>query len=501
MRSVPSNSPGKGPNLAPTPLLDLFENYAGSFHDLDRALRLDGPCLRTARDALAAGLTNPNVGLSPGDRVILAVGNGPGFIAAFIAALSVGGSPVLVHVDTPPAELDRLARSYDARFALCDAWTENDLTPYSKSIASLQFAPDAHLTVATLRCHRTLDGPLLPPIAGMPLHPTSGTTGVPKLSARHALAAIAEAAHYQQAMNISADDTILCVVPMSHAYGFGIAAMMSLVSGASIVSSRRFQPHVVFRALREHAITTFPAVPAMLHLLLVASRGRIEGLPRRVLSAGAPLAEHTAREFFEKNGQTAWSLYGSTETGGICVDVEAPADAAPGSVGPSMAQVSVDIRPLPDTGNWQPGIGHVCVKSPSMMAGYLTPEGIDASSIRDGWFQNGDLGFIDSAGRVHLVGRESEVVNVFGMKVIPSEVESVIRDFPGVADVKVYAGQHRSGSQIVKAAVAGPPSLDLAALREHCAANLVAYKRPEIIIPLEALPRTPTGKIIKDQLP
>jgi acyl-CoA synthetase (AMP-forming)/AMP-acid ligase II len=166
-----------------------------------------------------------------------------------------------------------------------------------------------------------------------------------------------------------------------------------------------------------------------------------------------------------------------------------------------MAPVSVQILPLADASDWRPGIGRVSVKSPSMMAGYLTPEGIDASAIHDGWFENGDLGFIDPGGRIHLVGRESEVVNVFGMKVIPSEVESVIRDFPGVADVKVYAGQHRSGSQIVKAAVAGSASLDLAALREHCAANLVAYKRPEVIIPLEALPRTPTGKIIKDQLP
>jgi acyl-CoA synthetase (AMP-forming)/AMP-acid ligase II len=501
MGRVPSKIATNTPNLAPTPLLDLFENYAGSFRDLDRPLKLEGPQLRAARDALAAGLTCEKIGLAKGDRILLAVGNGPGFISAFIAVLSVGGSPVLLHVDTPPAELDRLSRSYDARFALCDAWTQNDLSPFSESVTNLQFAPDTQLTVASLRRSAAGDTQSLPQIEGMPLHPTSGTTGVPKLSARHGLAAIAEAAHYQQAMKICADDTILCVVPMSHAYGFGIAAMMSLVSGASIVSSRRFQPHAVFRALREHPITTFPAVPAMLHLLLVASRGRIEGLPRRVLSAGAPLAEHTAREFFEKNGQTAWSLYGSTETGGICVDVEARPDAAPGSVGPRMEQVSVDIRPLADTTDWKPGIGHVCVKSPSMMAGYLTPEGVDSSSIRDGWFQTGDLGFVDPGGRVHLVGRESEVVNVFGMKVIPSEVESVIRDFPGVADVKVYAGQHRSGSQIVKAAVAGPPSLDLAALREHCAANLVAYKRPEIIIPLEALPRTPTGKIIRDQLP
>jgi acyl-CoA synthetase (AMP-forming)/AMP-acid ligase II len=497
MGPTPSKSAENGPNLAPTPLLDLLENYSGSFHDLDRGLKLDGPQLRSARDGLAAGLRRQHV--VPGDRVLLAVGNGPGFVSALTAVLTVGGSPVLVHVDTPPAELDRLSISYDARFALCESWTENELSGSSESATCLPFAPDAHLTLAAF--HNPANRQSLPSIPGLPLHPTSGTTGIPKIAARHAVAAIAEGRNYQQAMAIGADDTILCVVPMSHAYGFGTSAIMPLVSGASVVSSRRFQPHVVFRAFREHAVTTFPAVPAMLHLMLVASRGPIERLPRRVLSAGAPLAEHTAREFLEKNGQTAWSLYGSTETGGISVDVEAPADAAAGSVGPRMRPVSVEIRPLPESTDWKPGIGRVCIKSPSMMAGYLTPEGIDGSAISDGWFQTGDLGFICPAGRIHLVGRESEVVNVFGMKVIPSEVESVIRDFPGIADVKVYAGQHRSGSQIVKAAVAAPASLDLAALREHCAAHLVAYKRPEIIIPLEALPRTATGKIIRDQLP
>ncbi|HEV8004352.1 MAG TPA: AMP-binding protein, partial [Planctomycetaceae bacterium] len=330
-------------DLTATPLLDLFENYAGSFHDLDRNLKLSGDNLRTARDALTAGLVGQKV--AAGDRVLLAVGNGPGFIVAFVAVLSVGGSPVLVHVDTPPAELVRLSREYDAQWALCDAWTENDLSTVSESLSDLQFAPEASLTLATFQRPRR-EQRRLPPIVAMPLHPTSGTTGIPKLAARHGLAAIAEPRHYQQAMGIGPEDTILCVVPMSHAYGFGTSAIMPLTSGASLVSSRRFQPHAVFRAMREYSITTFPAVPAMLHLLLVASRGPIEGLPRRVLSAGAPLAEHTAREFFEKNGQTAWSLYGSTETGGICVDVEAPPDAAPGSVGPKLDPVSVQIIPL-----------------------------------------------------------------------------------------------------------------------------------------------------------
>ncbi len=239
----------------------------------------------------------------------------------------------------------------------------------------------------------------------------------------------------------------------------------------------------------------------MLHLLLLAADGPIDGLPRRVLSAGAPLPEPTANAFRERAGAPVQSLYGSTETGGISVDVKPVGPGLPGCVGPAMEGVSVEVRPVEETADWKKGTGRVWVGSDSMMAGYLTREGIDRSSIIDGWFANGDLGFLDDARRIHLVGRESEVINVFGMKVVPSEVETVIRRVPGVADVKVYAGAHRSGSQIVKAAVAGEKTLDTAAIREHCARELVAYKRPEIIARVDALPRTATGKIIRDQLP
>ena len=167
-----------------------------------------------------------------------------------------------------------------------------------------------------------------------------------------------------------------------------------------------------------------------------------------------------------------------------------------------MKPVSVAIRPLDDADELREGVGRVRVKSASMMAGYLTRQGIDSSGIVDGWFETGDLGFLDESGRIHLVGRESEVINVFGLKVIPSEVEGrAPAAAPGVTDVKVYAGQHRSGSQIVKAAVAGAQSLDVATIREYCAKQLVGYKRPEVITRLDALPRTPTGKIIRDQLP
>jgi acyl-CoA synthetase (AMP-forming)/AMP-acid ligase II len=93
------------------------------------------------------------------------------------------------------------------------------------------------------------------------------------------------------------------------------------------------------------------------------------------------------------------------------------------------------------------------------------------------------------------------VINVAGLKVIPLEVEEAIAALPGVIEVKVYAGLRRNGSQFVKAAVVAEAGADAAAIRRHCEANLVYYKRPERIIPVDRLPRSPAGKILRDQLP
>jgi acyl-CoA synthetase (AMP-forming)/AMP-acid ligase II len=486
-------------NLSPAPLLDLFEDYGGSFLDLDQKVAWDGSRLRAGRDQLCRELCE--LGVAAGQRILIGVGNGPGFLISLISTLTVGGSPVLLHFETPPGELKRLAAAYGARFSLTETWSAADMAPVSRQTKPLELGDGLRLICAQMDDAGPLGEEAFPAIPSVPLHPTSGTTGTPKIAIRHGEAAAAEARHYEQTMGITPEDTLLCVVPMSHAYGFGTCVTMPLTSGASVVSSRRFQPHLVTRALAEHRITTFPAVPAMLHLFLIAARGPISGLPARVLSAGAPLGEQTAQAFFDHTGQAVKSLYGSTETGGIAIDAKPPGIGIPGSVGPAMKPVSVAIRPLDDADELREGVGRVRVKSASMMAGYLTRQGIDSSGIVDGWFETGDLGFLDESGRIHLVGRESEVINVFGLKVIPSEVEAVLMTAPGVTDVKVYAGQHRSGSQIVKAAVAGTQSLDVATIREYCAKQLVGYKRPEVITRLDALPRTPTGKIIRDQLP
>ena len=141
------------------------------------------------------------------------------------------------------------------------------------------------------------------------------------------------------------------------------------------------------------------------------------------------------------------------------------------------------------------------VRSDSMMVGYLGADGTITTPLVDGWFETGDLASLDNAQRIHLKGRQSEVINVAGMKVIPVEVEDVVGMMPGVVEVKVYGREHRSGSQMVCAAVVLDGSTTAEDVRAHCEKNLVYYKRPDKILAVEALPRSPLGKILRELLP
>jgi acyl-CoA synthetase (AMP-forming)/AMP-acid ligase II len=485
-------------DLSPLAILDAFESYAGSITDLDRGVVCRAETLHTRRDQLSDWCRDR--GLTSGDRVIVCVGNGPAFVTALTAILSAGGSPLLLHAETPPEELNRFAQAFGARFILSESPAPTVLAAIFTEVASIELESFPPLHWAIVDENDPEFDTRYPAIAGVPLHPTSGTTGRPKVAVRPARSAIAEADNYRETLAAGKSDRILCVVPMSHAYGFGTCVMLPLVSGADVVTTRRFNPRLIERTLKDGAITIFPAVPAMLDLLLVGAAGGLTAASRHVLSAGAPLPERTARSFLEKTGTVVSPLYGTTETGGISVAVGGSRPSVGACVGPTMRPVSVVVR-LVATPEFQEGVGRVCVRSPSMMAGYLSHEGIDRSSIIDGWFETGDLGILDDDQRIHLLAREKEVINVFGMKVIPGEVEAVIARFPQIADVKAYAGTHRTGSQIVKVAIAAPESFDVAALKDFCRQQLAPYKRPEVILRLDALPRTPTGKIIRDQLP
>jgi acyl-coenzyme A synthetase/AMP-(fatty) acid ligase len=472
-----------------SPLLDAFENFRGSWLDLDRGVKTSASELKNFKNKLLTDMRAH--GLAYGDHVVVALHNGPQFAAVWAATLEAGASPVLMHANTPATELEDTADRSGSRFLITEAGTRcegegNSSEPLTaESLGPLRWRRASGLVA---------DSPATRSPA-TPLHPTSGTTAGPKIAARPGACAVAEPLHYIETLGIERSDVLLCAIPMSHAYAYGMCFLVSLLTSANVLFMRRFHPLLALRALKEMEITIFPAAPAMLDFLLDADT---VGHPRIVLSAGAPLSQATFEAYRALHGLPIRPLYGTTETGGISIG-RAGDDYSCG-VGPPMRGVEVAVHPCDASSN-TPGSGLLRVRSSSMMAGYWEDGGISRAALSDGWFETGDMAHLGANGRITLLGRLSEIINAFGFKVIPREVEEVIGRLPEVLEVKVYAGRHWEGFEVVHAAVVCREPIGEEAILRHCEQYLVSYKCPSIIHLVKSLPRTPSGKIAISQLP
>jgi len=486
-------------NLNPEPLISAFDRFHGSFNDLDLGLTVDSANFIKAYQNLAQRLES--LGVRSGDRMILAVRNGPRFLAAFGAALKVGASPLLLHFESPPAELKRIAARYRAKFLICDHWNITELSSVASAVYEVEAAPWARWSLAEHAIESNSTQNVFLDLPAVPLHPTSGTSGDPKIAVRPATAAVNEALHYIDTIGINSGDKILATVPMSHAYGFGMCGIVTLLSGAQLVSVRSFNPKLVQRALHQQGVTIFPAVPAMLDLLAKDSNATKFDQSIRVFAAGSATSEAIATTFEATYGVGIQSLYGTTETGGISVARAPGRGAEVNAVGQPLKGVVVSLSSHEGESSSGAAMRGLRVRSDSMMAGYLAPDAIDASMLNDGWFDVGDLATLDDMSVIRLFGRNSDVINIFGMKVLPYEVEEVIKELAQVKEVIVYKGFHRSGSQLIKAAIVLREQLGINEVRSYCEQNLSPYKRPQFISIMEQLPKTASGKVVRAELP
>jgi long-chain acyl-CoA synthetase len=216
-----------------------------------------------------------------------------------------------------------------------------------------------------------------------------------------------------------------------------------------------------------------------------------DGWPRPLqflISAGAPLASATVRAFHERYGVKIHALYGASETGAIAFDGSDEVDDT-GAVGTALPGVTIALR---DAQQSVPGRIHV--QSDAVADGYS--DGTRDGFV-DGGFLTGDYGAMDDRQRLTLVGRASSFVNVAGRKVQPEEVERILRDMPGIRDVRVVAAPDpRRGQQIVACIVADPAAqVSVLDVRRFCSARLASYKIPRSIVFVDALPITPRGKV------
>lgn len=479
---------------APDVFLHALENYRGRIFLLDDGKTIDSGELRDGWTKLIRRFGE--FGLTPGDRIVVAVGNGPLFIAVWGAILACGGSPIPVHFETPPPELNRIACRFHAAYLITDNFSEADMEAAESHAYTLECSSWGRIVWTDVYCdgrNPGLDADLLLP--GISLHPTSGTTGLPKLAVRPMRTAVAEVVNYAKTFGFDADDTVLGTTPMSHAFAHGFCVIGPIITGADLAVMRKFQPNLVATACRDLSITIIAAVAGVLDTLLFMGGTALKTSTRKVFSGAGPLSERTARQFQRITGITPRPLLGSTETGGIAVAGENEI-CTDGRVGRLFKGVAVRLQPYDENDR---KLSMIQVRSESLMMGYLIDETLDTSSLDSGWFSTGDLGHVDAGGTLFVHARAAEVVNVSGMKVLPREVEEVILSLKSVREVKVFGHKNRSGSYQVRAAVVGD-GVSADEIREHCKAQLVYFKIPAKIIMLDALPKNANGKVILAEL-
>ena len=341
---------------------------------------------------------------------------------------------------------------------------------------------------------------------------TSGTTGRPKGAV---LAQRAVCANVHQAgMNFGAGpgDRCLLVAPLYHAAA-GIVSFSTVAAGGSLYLQEDFDPRRVVRALAEERIAVALLVPAMLQFCLVAvpdaAERRYPEL-RLIIYGASPIAEQTLREAARVFRCDFLQGYGMTETTAVATQLSTAdhrralagepallASAGRAILGTELRIADAEGRPVPEGAT-----GEILVRGPQLMRGYWNLPDATREALRDGWMHTGDAGRLDANGYLYLQDRVKDMIVSGGENIYPREIEDVLYQHPAVAEAAVIGVPDEAWGEVVKAFVVRRPGAAASAdeLVEFCRSRLAGYKRPRSVDFVEALPRNPSGKVLKREL-
>ncbi len=350
--------------------------------------------------------------------------------------------------------------------------------------------------------------PIAPDDVAIQLY-TSGTTGHPKgvqLANRN----------FTWMMPLWADSWLLnpgvsniVCMPAFHIGGAGWG-MVGMYGGATNYIFREFVPAQILDAIETHAIEVALLVPAMILFLLQAPQIRETNLSslKIIVYGAAPMPVEVLREALKTFRCDFQQVYGLTETTGAITYLP-PQDHDPShpkilfSCG--IAQKGVELRIVDGEGKdvAQPGdVGEIVVRSPQVMKGYWRLEEATRKSVRDGWFYTGDAGYVDDKGYLFIHDRVKDMIVSGGENIYPAEIENALFQHPAVADVAVIGVPDERWGEAVKAFIVRKPNTTLSQgeLIEFARERIAGYKVPRSVDFLDALPRNPTGKILKREL-
>ncbi len=473
---------------------------------------------------VATGLGD--AGVVAGYRVLLALGNRLEFVTTYLGVLRAQAVAVPVNPGATVEELARVLEDCGARMVVADPATVGavrealarraDDAPRVRLVAVATTLRPGERSYDHLRADRPHHvPPLRDPEQLAVLLYTSGTSGLPRaamLSHRALRANIEQVARVRPAM-VRGDDVVLGVLPLFHVYGLNAVLGAVLRQRAQLVLVDRFDAEGTLDLVEDQACSVLPlAPPAFAQWRAQEHLAERLGPVRLVLSGSAPLAAEVAEDFTARTGVPVHQGYGLTEASPVVTSTLCSTQVVPPPPSLGAALPGVELR-LVDAGGRPTAAGdpgEVEVRGEHLFSGYW-PDGAGGPGP-DGWWATGDVGLLDEHGDLVLVDRVKELVIVSGFNVYPGEVEDVVREVPGVAEVAVVGTPDDvTGEAVVvyvvpargtAAAAGGAGAVEglVAAVVAHGEARLARFKRPARVEVVERLPLTVTGKVQKGRL-
>ena len=454
-----------------------------------------------------------DLAVRPGDRVVIVCENCRASVAIWLALGRLDAWPVLVNARVSARELDEIRDHCGARRLIYTTSVSAQAREHAKrhGAANQETTPFGPIAVGPPNEGvepEPVDDDIVQRVAAMIY--TSGTTGLPKgvmLTHRNLLFVAAVSAKIR---SLGPEDRLYGILPMSHAVGLSIVLLGSLLSGSTLYLSPRFDPVAALATLEKERLTVVLGAPSMFSLF--ADYAKLKGLKslkfpalRIISSSGAPLQPVLKAQVESLFGMALHNGYGVTECSpniSQAVVGERRTDTSVGKIlpGVEVQLVGSDQKPVADG-----EVGELWVRGPNVMKGYYrAPEETALAINPEGWFNTRDLVRLEN-GYLFIVGRTKELIIRFGENVYPAEVEAVMNAHPAVVRSAVVGRTvegTQGGEEVVAYVQLAPSSPTTEAdLAQHAAQHLAPYKRPSHIVLVAAMPLTPTGKVIKGELP
>jgi acyl-CoA synthetase (AMP-forming)/AMP-acid ligase II len=473
-------------------LIDPAQQRSITFADLAAAMLSCGHGLRRR-------------GLDAGDRVAVLGDGSAEYLATGYGIMAAGLVRVPLDPSLSPQELSNQILDAGARLVLFDAGRAECAMSVAERMpnADVEFSALDLSVFDKARVDDFADEDVVASALAS-LNYTGGTSGEPKavMLGHDNMRAIVQNIVMARAMGPG--DVMVNMRPLWPIAG--IIVLAHLAAGGTVVLGGKFQADRMVSLLAEYQAAATSMVPTHLVRVMrecVPSALRSLGALRSIDIGAAAVPTDIFEQALDAFGPKIGVLYGLTEASWSCYQPPAALDAPPEvrrarikSVGRPVFGCDVMIVGL-DEAVPAGQTGEILVRGSHVMKGYWKRADLTAQVLKDGWFSTGDLGRLDNDGTLSVTGRIKEVIRSGGKSVQPNEVEDILCQHPGVAEVSVVGLPHTEWGEVVTALVVTTPGAEISELilKEHCAARLSPHKRPKHIQFVDELPKSHYGKI------